>query len=74
MNKRGSEIMRKKYETPIMDARWFRDKIVTEGQTTGSVTAAQDLTNQAQNYMIRKSVSTGTVSTVKLESIIGYSN
>ncbi|MGM9936348.1 MAG: hypothetical protein ACI38A_03300 [Candidatus Ornithomonoglobus sp.] len=62
--------MRKKYETPIMDARWFRNKIVTGG--TASVTAAQDLTNQAQNYMIRKGISTGTVSTVKLENIIGY--
>ncbi|MGN0183166.1 MAG: hypothetical protein ACI4DP_12295 [Candidatus Ornithomonoglobus sp.] len=64
--------MRKKYETPVIDAHWFKNKIVTEGQINGSVTAAQDLTNQAQNYMIRKGISTGSVSTVKLESIMGY--
>ncbi|MGN0164091.1 MAG: hypothetical protein ACI4EA_11025 [Candidatus Ornithomonoglobus sp.] len=64
--------MRKKYETPIMDVSCFRDEIVTGAGA--SVTAAQDLTNQAQSYMIIKSLSGGTVSTVKLETIMGYSN
>lgn len=72
-------MMKKSYIKPEMNARWFGDRIVTAGtgagDTTASVavgvTAAQDLTNQFHNYMIQKGT-TGTISTVKLESIIGY--
>ncbi len=68
--------MKKNYIKPEMIARRFKDRITADAGSTASAagfTAAQDLTNQAQNIMIKSGV-TGTISTVKLESIMGYSN
>lgn len=70
--------MRKEYREPDIRVSRFESLIATaEGTGTTGVTvsagytAAQDLTNQFQNFMINGGTS-GTVSTVKLESIMSF--
>jgi hypothetical protein len=66
-------VILKKYSKPVIDILLFDDEEVCVDASSVNYTAAQDLTNQNQNYM-RSVNGSGSLSVIRLEDINVSSN